>query len=274
MHLERASWFPQAERLRDGQRRRVDHDCGSGRTLLIRRDHDGYHAWCFRCCLPGFVGPQAESLEDKLARINRMLVGDGTVRGVVGDLPLPRVYEVSEWPDGAAVWLYKAGLGRNDIGRLGIFYHPPSDRVVLPVPGRQGSVFFQARAYQTGRFPKYLGPDQRPRDLVPVWGRARSATLCEDILSAMKVGMVGEGWAVLGTSVSDAMVAALLKRGTPVNVALDPDPAGRKGAAKICKQLRAYGLNVRDVVMPRDPKLMPLDYLRRVLVEGEDPTDV
>jgi len=90
----------------------------------------------------------------------------------------------------------------------------------------------------------------------------------------MKVGMVGEGWAVLGTSVSDAMVAALLKRGTPVNVALDPDPAGRKGAAKICKQLRAYGLNVRDVVMPRDPKLMPLDYLRRVLVEGEDPTDV
>lgn len=114
--------------------------------------------------------------------------------------------------------------------------------------------------------PKYLGPTPRPRDLLPVWGTASVPTLTEDILSAMKIGMVAEGWAVLGTSVPNAMIAALLKRGGQVNVALDPDPAGRKGAAKIVKQLRAYGLQVRDVVMPRDPKLMSREYLRDVLL--------
>ena len=265
--LDRASWWPAAENLQVGQKARVNHECGPGRTLQLSRSQDGYRAWCHRCNDGGGASPPPESIEERLARINRMLAGDGSVRSVVRGLPVPQVRDVSEWPDGAAVWLYKAGLGRCDIGRLGIYYHAPSDRVVIPV----GETFFQARAYQKGRFPKYLGPDVRPGDLVPRWGTANRVTLTEDLLSAIKVGMVGEGWCVLGTNVSDHMVAELLKRGQPVNLALDPDAAGRRGASKIAKKLRAYGLSVRDVVMPRDPKLMPADYLRRVLVEGEEP---
>jgi DNA primase len=83
----------------------------------------------------------------------------------------------------------------------------------------------------------------------------------------MKIGMVGEGWAVLGTSVSDHMVAELMKRGAPVNVWLDPDGAGRRGAAKIVKQLRAYGLQVRDIVSLRDPKLHSCSDIKEILNE-------
>lgn len=244
---------------------------------MISRSSDGYRAWCFRCQLPGFEeGPQ-ESTADKLARLAAMQRGDASLgeSDMEHSLPVPAVREISQWPDGAKLWLYKAGFSRADIGRLGVYWHPPSDRVVVPVFEAGVPVFYQARAYQPNRFPKYLGPTPKPAKLLPVWGNAPSPTLTEDLLSAIKVGLVGEGCAVLGTSASSHLVATLLKRNPPVvNVAFDPDGAGKRGAAKLCKQLRAYGLNVRNVVMPRDPKLMPRDYLRSVLVEGKEPSEV
>lgn len=104
--------------------------------------------------------------------------------------------------------------------------------------------------------PKYVGPTPRPGNLLCTWGQAACPTLTEDMLSSIKIGLAGcEGWAVLGTVVSAHMVAAILKRGTAVNVWLDPDAAGRKGAAKIIKQLSAYGVECRNIVSERDPKL-------------------
>lgn len=259
--LTLASWWPQAQALADGQKRRVQHDCGEGNILLVSRSPDGYRAWCFRCNDGGSQPAPAESLADKLARMERQRAGDLAVSASPG-LPLPAVLEPAQWPLDARVWLYRAGLSNADIGKLGVYYHPPSDRVVLPVLEAGVPVFYQARAYQKGRAPKYLGPTPRPPKLLPRWGRAPVPTLTEDILSAIKIGMVAEGWAVLGTKVSDHMIAALLRRGSPVNVWLDPDAAGRKGAAKIVKQLRAYGLEVRDIVSTRDPKLHTLEEIR------------
>ena len=80
----------------------------------------------------------------------------------------------------------------------------------------------------------------------------------------MKVGLVAEGWAVLGTKVSDHMVSELLKR-KRCNVWLDPDAAGQRGATKICKQLRAYGLEVRNIVSQRDPKLHSRSEIQEIL---------
>lgn len=180
-------------------------------------------------------------------------------------MPVPAVREVSAWPADAALWLYKAGLSKAEIGRLGVYYHPPSDRVVVPVFEGPRPVFYQARAYQKGRMPKYLGPTPRPSTLLARWGSFPVPTLTEDMLSAIKIGLVAEGWAIMGTRVSDHMLVALMKRGGKVNVWLDPDAAGRKGAAKIGKQLRAYGLEVRDIVSARDPKLHSLEDIKEIL---------
>lgn len=81
----------------------------------------------------------------------------------------------------------------------------------------------------------------------------------------MKVGLVAEGWAIMGTRVSDHVVSELLKRKQPVNVWLDPDAAGQKGAAKICKQLRSFGLEVRNIVSQRDPKLHSRSEIQEIL---------
>lgn len=261
--LSRLSWWPQAEALTVGQKRRVAHDCGEGRTLLVSRNSDGYSAWCFRCNDGAGAPPPAESLTDKLARITRQRSADNAVAAAL-TLPGPLVRTVADWPAAAKVWLYKAGLSNADIGRLGIYYHAESDRVVLPVYEAGVPVFWQARALD-GRMPKYLGPTPRPPKLLARWGSAESPTLTEDILSAVKVGLVGEGWAVMGTRVSDHMLAALMRRGAVVNVWLDPDKAGRAGAAKIIKQLRAYGLRTRDILSTRDPKLHTRSDIKELL---------
>lgn len=255
-----------------GQRRRVNHDCGDGRTLTVNRDERGFHAHCFRCSDSGFSGPPAESLAERAARLERWRDGDNACSRAGNRAPTPAVGDVGAFPELARLWLYRAGLSRADIGRLGIYYHAPSDRVVLPVSGvaAQGKtvepVFYQARAYQPGRLPKYLGPTPRPANLMATWGTPSTPTLTEDMLSAMKVGLSGgEGWAVMGTNISDHYVSELLKRGGRVNVWTDPDAAGRKAASKFTRQLTAYGLEVRVISSAKDPKLHTRGEIQEIL---------
>jgi DNA primase len=80
----------------------------------------------------------------------------------------------------------------------------------------------------------------------------------------MKVGMVGEGWAILGTRISDHMVSEVIKRGK-VNIWTDPDSAGRNAAQKFQKQLTAFGVSVRVIHSTKDPKLHSLQYISDLL---------
>jgi len=258
--LTRESWLPQALLLDEGRSARVAHDCGDGRTLHITRDA-GLRAWCYRCSEGDSAPPPRESTADTLARMARQRAADEAAAHPA--LPEPRVYTVADWPPGAALWFYRAGLGKAEIGKLGAYYHPPTDRAVLPVLRAGVAVFWQARAWQPGRQPKYLGPAAGKAHVIARYGAAPTVTLTEDLLSAFKVGQAGgEGWAVLGTVVNAAAVVELLRRGQPVRTWLDPDAAGRRGAAKIAKQLRAYGLTVRDVVSDLDPKLHTLEQIK------------
>lgn len=86
-------------------------------------------------------------------------------------------------------------------------------------------------------------------------------------MSAYKVGLVGEGWAVMGTSIPSSYIAELMRRRVRVNVWLDPDAAGRRAAAKYRKQLLAYGLDVNDILSTRDPKLHTRAQIKEYLDE-------
>jgi hypothetical protein len=177
---------------------------------------------------------------------------------------MPQVLEVAEWPKAHRLWLYRAGFGGPEIRRLGAYYHPPTDRVVLPVYRGTQVVFWQARAAD-GRQPKYMAPSVDRSNVLPAYGQAERPTLTEDILSAFKVGMVGEGWCMMGTRVNAYAMDLLLKRGTGCNVWLDGDAAGQRGAAKVIKQLRAYNVPFTNIVGDRDPKLHTLAQIREKL---------
>jgi hypothetical protein len=260
--LPLASWFPQAQGLQIGQKRYAEHDCGSGRKLLVSRNTKGYSAWCFRCNDDGFApGPQL-SLAERLAAAKAAAQADIEASGT--ELPEPREYDPSEWPMAARLWLYKAGLGGPEIARLGAYYHQPTDRVVLPVLEAGVPVFWQARSV-TSRLPKYLSPPSGRDKLLPRFGHATVVTLTEDILSAFKIGLVAEGWCLMGTYANPRLIAALLERNAPVNVWLDPDGPGRRAATKVFKQLRAYGIEPRLIKSTRDPKLHTFDQIKDYL---------
>jgi hypothetical protein len=263
MALSPASWVHHTTSLRMGDRVRVDHDCGAGRTLTVRRDERGLHAFCFRCNDSGWQPPEPEPLEVRLARLAAANTEDTLACTSVG-LPAPMVRSWDDWPAPARLWLLKAGLSRADLPRLGAYYHPPTNRVVLPVLMGGRVVFWQARSID-GRLPKYLAPPVNKATFIPVYGSAEDVTLTEDILSAYKVGKVGEAWSMMGTSASALMLGRLASRGCKVNVWLDPDAAGRKAVAKLMPQLQAFGIKARDIRSMRDPKLVHIPEIKELL---------
>jgi hypothetical protein len=262
--LQPASWLPRAQELALGERLRTDHDCGPGRTLTLRHDEQGLHAFCFRCNDNGWSPPTPVPLAVRLERLRKQSEADASVQGKT-ELPEPKVYSWGDWPAACRLWLLKAGLSSHDAGRLGAYYHPPSDRVVLPVLARSGGVlFWQARAVDK-RQPKYLAPDIGKGMIVPMYGSASTVTLTEDLLSAYKVGLVAEGWCLMGTSISKECLRLLLSRGCKVNVWLDPDAAGRKAAKKVLAALRAVGIEATDIVSAKDPKLHHREEIKELL---------
>ena len=262
--LNAASWQPHAESLEDGRSRRVNHDCGEGRTLKVAREGNKLWAWCHRCN-DGGSHTVEEPLSVRIARLAEAKVADATLSHT--HLPEPREYAVANWPVPAQLWFFKAGLGTHDIGRLGAYYHPPTKRVVLPVPG-----FWQARAITPGQQPKYMAPDVDKTLVLPIFGSSDRVTLVEDILSAYKVGQVCEGWSLLGTNLQANTLHKLLLTGKAVNVWLDNDlppthtlNRGQIAATKVLKTLRSCGIQCRNIIAPRDPKLMTYQEIKELL---------
>lgn len=261
--LDPASWLPQAQSLLIGQKRYGEHECGAGRKLLLSRDTKGFSAWCFRCNDSGWAPGPKLSLAERAEAARRAAQADLSA-GSDAALPEPCVHDLGEWPLAARVWLHKAGLGAPEIARLRAYYHPETDRVVLPVLEDGVPVFWQARSVD-GRLPKYLSPQVNRSKLLPRYGSAASVTLTEDLLSAFKIGLVAEAWCLMGTFANSRLIGALLERNAPVNVWLDPDGPGRRGALKVSKQLKAYGIETRCIKSKRDPKLHTFDQIKEYL---------
>lgn len=263
--LDPRSWLEQAKTLEVGRSMRVDHDCGGGRTLKVDHKEHGWGAWCWRCNDDGWVAHPEESLAQRLARLTAVKrVEDEACRSVT--LPTPMETNASLWPLEARLWLYKIGMSNEDIRQTGYYYCTRLERVVLPVRHKGEVVYWQARNIngKDGR-PKYLNPLVDKSSLFARYGKGTEIVLTEDILSAWKVGCVTSAWSILGTSLSQSQVLALLKDGRPVTIWLDPDGPGRRAAAKIFKQLTAYGVDARVIRSDRDPKLLTRDEIRHAL---------
>ncbi|AQT27796.1 DNA primase [Ralstonia phage RS-PI-1] len=268
--LDPKTWLDAAQATDEGKSRRVDHHCGDGRTLKVSNGDRGWSAFCFRCDDKGWFPKPQESLAERAERRRREAVQDEQTASSVA-LPEPINTDVATWPVKAAVWLYKAGIGRPEIAELGAYWHEPTARVVLPVIDGEDIVYWQARDCgwtRASNRPKYINPETDKQHLVAKYGRGDPLVLTEDVLSAFRVGQHTEAWSLLGTNLTDPVLARILKRGGSVRVWLDPDTAGRKASRTIINRLVACGVSAHAIHTQRDPKL----YSRRdiALVIGRD----
>lgn len=241
-----------AEGLRDGQKVRTQHHCGDGDCLIVSRDRKGYSAYCFRCGGKGFVSLSL-SLAERIENLRSANVADAEAKHAL-TLPTPKVLDPQTWPRYARVWMYKSGFSNDDITTLGFYYHERLDRVVMPVYDGDKLVYWQARGFTADR-PKYINPSIDRQKLVAKYGAGGPAVvLTEDNLSAYKVGKVCEAWSLMGTTLTDSVLADLITKGKPVLIMLDPDAGGTKGLLGMARRLGAVGLKFVDARMTRDPK--------------------
>jgi hypothetical protein len=103
--------------------------------------------------------------------------------------------------------------------------------------------------------------------VLPTYGKGEVIVLTEDILSAYKVSTAApvQGWAMMGTSLKPHITQAVMKQGKPVAIWLDPDGAGKLGAAKAQRELKAVGVECRIVSSTKDPKLLHRATIRELL---------
>lgn len=268
--LDRKEWLHLAQALPLGGRKTHVHSCGDGKKLLVTHKAAGYDAWCYRCNIGDFV-PKRLTMAERLAKLKAGAEADRRI-GSSKAPPMPAIYDAKEWPDEAKVWAYKAGLDNDWLAWVGFYYSPDAERVVMPVLGDAGQlVFWQARGFDPAR-PKYLSPALGETEAKPIYKSLAfrgvpdpsKLILTEDILSAVRVGEVATGWSLLGTVLTPLSEAQIGKYGaSEILVWLDPDEAGVKARRKIVPQLRALGLNAKAVRAELDPKLYPLEEIRR-----------
>lgn len=263
-------WKIAAGSLAPGKRARMHCDCAPHRSpsLLIEHATDGaLRAYCFRCAESFWVPPPHQSLSERVERAKALRNVDQVHR--VPDLPMPPVVEPEKWPLYARVWLYKAGLSDNDIQNLDIYYHGATDRVVIPVVKDGDVIFWQARGFDEHR-PKYISPRVDRKHIVyECESGGPWLTLTEDILSALRVHKAGyNAWSLMGTTLTDEILARIIHGGRTVSVFLDPDAPGQEAAKKICKRLDVFGVPHRNLVAERDPKLLSLDCIASLIEEA------
>jgi len=187
---------------------------------------------------------------------------DAAVQGSLRP-PQPANFDPATWPLEARVWLYKAGLHNDKIKSLGFYHHEPTGRVVLPIIENNRLLYWQARGFDP-KAAKYINPPVPEKPAFRI-GNGPVLVLTEDILSAVRVGGVTEAWCLMGTSITDKVLSAIIATRKRVLVWLDPDGAGVKGRRKFVPRLRAYGVDATAITSDKDPKYYSKEEIAHIL---------
>lgn len=248
-------------RMSVGQRIRYDFCpfCGEkvrGKGFVVTRTKNGFFMWCFKCHNHKHITRDGISLSGirryLKARENSHKTAEvQNLEHNVVTLPSDFTTDI---PVAGRLWLAKGGVTEAEIQKYRFGYSPSLDRVILPVWGDEGLLYWQGRALtQTDGVPKYINVTSKRKSVYFVVNMNSDTTvLVEDILSALAVARAGaNSLALLGSSVS-AGVQEFIKT-NKVRVWLDPDK--RKECIRYAKMLSAYGLKASPVVLTtKDPK--------------------
>lgn len=259
------NWLEEARNLPLGHKTRLEHNCGSGRTLIVNHSLQGYSSYCFRCGEQEFESKGKQSLQE-LTRIREL---NAQAAQEIKSIELPEDL-TEDIPLEGRMWLYKAGLTPSTWNEYGIRYSPSMGRVYLPVAREGvGLLWYQARAIYAGQTPKYIQPSAERSTVLfeskPLRDSTRVVVLVEDIVSAIRVGEVAPAISLLGTKITTGQ-ASYISKYDRVVIWLDSDKAGRVGAANIRRTLSLL-TETANICTTDDPKLLTRQQITEKLKE-------
>lgn len=265
MYLRTEDYLPHAPD-EVGRKVRVNHDSpdcsGESDSMIVERKHDGVYAKCFRCGLSG-------RYREAIYRYKRPTFDSKPTHGGFSDslegaghhvrLPHDATGVVKEWPSGAKLWVYKAGLTDKEVENYGFVYSHRLGRVLIPIYSDGSMVGYQARKiFPADEGPKYY---TRTHDVgAMVWHhhnpvRPDVVVVCEDVLSAIRVGRRWSSVGLLGTSINDSTVGLLTTNYNHVILWLDYDNRiVKEKTIKIKNRLELYISSVHMITNGIDPK--------------------
>lgn len=268
------NWLDLAKSLPEGTSKRFVHDCGSGKACIITHNKEYYSFYCFRCgerhyqkkefSLPDWVKKEQEKTENLVAK---RVKHDKSFKTLDDLAYLNLTSEFAKFDIDALTWLFKAGITEDLAKKYKIMYSESMHRVFLPVFNLAGDlIYYQLRGFNPKK-PKYMNPSKSGK----IHFYAGEATeyplvLCEDILSAIKIGQVTKACALLGTDLSPKLLTNLMLDGRAI-IWLDPDEAGQHKARKHYQTCLALGISAINIVSCRDPKLHCVDEIKQILSE-------
>lgn len=231
------------------------HHCKEGRNndrCYITRHTDVTLFYCHHCSKRG-------AIMEKFGRVRQAKergVHSGIHGGVRGcSLPADISYATGEWPARAKLWLAKGGLTDQESGDRGIGYSPMMQRVVMPVTYDGKFQGYVARAVMEGQEPKYLTKyKEKDKFIYHIDRGTDDVVIVEDILSCVRISRFKSCIAMLGTSVSDSLLALLVRRYSKYVVWNDYDnPEVKIKAHKLKQHLELFG-DTKLLVTDSDPK--------------------
>lgn len=269
VHDKPPPWYPLVADLMPGQRRRIQDG------KLVSHNGKGWHLYDFRDKRSEVYMPElsfAQRVEYATARRDAESVA-------VIDNRLPTGTPVlTDWPAEARSWLWKAHLDRQDIIALGAVWSSRMQRVALPLQGVESRYWVARHVQLPGqpfdkKVPKYLFPAGVARTEGALYRSqldtvGRRLVITEDFLSAYRIwrdtGL--PALAAMGTSLGTTGLSWVCKHATRVDIWLDSDEWGQRGARVLRDALGRRDIEVRIVqpgeVREPDPKRLSPEAIR------------
>lgn len=185
-------------------------------------------------------------------------------------IPLWKPSKLSEYGISMS-YLQKRGVTMDDILRYNIGYCERGDyrgRVLIPSYDRQGDVnFFAARSFYGGNTYKYMLPPW-PKDIIGFdlfinW--SEPITLVEGTFDAIAVR--NNAIPLFGTTMSNKLKEKIVLSGIDrVNIVLDSDEAGIKGAIRIYEFLQGFDINAHLIKLEdKDPSVLGFETITKII---------
>lgn len=255
-----------------GQRERHEYCpfCGErirGKGFVVTRTKNGFFLWCFKCHVHRHLtrdGLPLSSVKRFIKERNKSQAQVADVSVEHNVVSLPRDFTTDIPPAGIA-WLRKGGVTFEEMKQYRLGYSPELDRVILPIWGEEGLLYWQGRALvNDGTKPKYINVKTKRSHVFFVVGTNSNMTvLVEDILSALAIARAGYiGVALLGSYVGTDVQEVIKTH--KVRVWLDPDK--RKDCIRFAKRLSMYNIDASPIVFTdKDPKEYTTAEIKEIL---------